>query len=41
MEIHKGFEDKNLPTLDNMEGGRIIEFEQYTKPMATNMVPYL
>ena len=35
---HKDFEDRKLPTLDNMEGGRIIHFEHYIKPMATNMV---
>ena len=38
MEIHKGFEDRKLPTLDNMEGGRIIHFKHYIKPMPTNIV---
>ena len=41
MEIHEDFEDNKLPTLDttvHVEDGRIIHFEFYQKPMATNMV---
>jgi hypothetical protein len=39
MKIYKkGFEDKNLPNLDNMEGWRIMHIEHNMKPMTTNIV---
>ena len=41
LEIHEDFDDLMLPTLDTklyMEDGKIIQFEFYQKPMASNLV---
>ena len=41
MELHEDFEDMKLPTLDTklwVEDGKVIHFEFYQKPMASNLV---